>query len=437
MNSTPKNILSKNLRPSLRDGLLAVAEQETEVEEKIVITPEHERIFDRAKVQLLIQQPFYASLLLRFTLKFTDKVPIAAADGQGNIIINMQGLIRVASEKNADATTMSRRIVFILAHEIMHIAFAHVQFACHKRLDMKIYNYATDFVINQLLDDGKVGDRPEGLCFNPELVKKFNYDSFAIYNYLLKEMEEKGGICYFDGNGMKSLDELLDSGAISKEQYEKVDGEMRQMVASASVAARMQGKHPAFLDKVIDEFLESKVHWREALAKYVNQIIETTDRSYSRFSRKGQHMGLYLPATSQDMSLREIVIGMDTSGSCQGFLEEFAAEMNAIKQTYNLKARIIYCDYAIGNEEVFEQEDDLVLKTVGGGGTSFAPVTDRCNELLANNEIDENSILVFFTDLYGDFGNHCDIPVVWAVFGNPNPTPPPYGEIVIIDGKKD
>lgn len=426
-----KNIHTKTAPP-------APASDTTQDEVKeVIISPEHERIFDRSKVQLLISQPFYAALLLRFPIKFTDQVPIAAANGKGEVLINMKGIIEVCSHKNADTTTVSRRIVFILAHEIMHIAFAHVPFACHKRLDMKIWNFATDFVINQLLDDGKIGDRPDGLCFNPDLVKKFDYDSFAIYNHLLKEIEEKGGVCYFDGKGMKSLDELLDSGAISKEQYDEMEGKAKNMVSSASMAARMQGKAPAFLDKIIDEFLDAKVHWREALAKYVNQIIDTQERSYSRFSRKGQHMGLYLPATTQDLSLREIVIGMDTSFSCRDFLEEFAAEMNAIKQTYGLKARVIYCDYDIGNEEVFESDEDLVLKTVGGGGTSFAPVTNRCNELLANNEIDENSILVFFTDLYGDFGPHCDIPVVWALFGNPKPTPPPYGEVIIVDDKND
>lgn len=400
-----------------------------------VVTPEDEETFSRAKVQLLFQQPFYAMLLLRFPMVMTDKVPVAAADRAGQVLINMKGLMHMAGQGGADRNTKSRRIMFVLAHEIMHVAFAHVPFAMMKRLDMKLYNYATDFVINQLLDDGQVGDRPDGLCYDPELVKKFNYDSYAIYNHLKEQAEKKGasgGPVFFNGKEMKSLDELLGDGEISQAEYEEIEEKMKQEVSMASMTARMQGKGPAFLDKLIDEFLDAKVNWRETLQKYVCQVIDSSTRSYSRLSRKGQAIGFMLPATEQEMSLREIVIAVDTSGSVYDKLQDFGNEINAIKNTYNLKARVIYCDDGIGNEEVFEADEDLKLNTVGGGGTSLAPPAYRCNELLANGEIDENSILVYFTDTYGDFPSHCDIPIVWAVVGNPNPQVP-FGDVCLIN----
>lgn len=410
------------------------------VRKEDVLTPEQEKeyifIMDKAKTQLLLNQPFYANLLLRLPWEYTNRIPIAAAT-EDTVWINLAGMMKL-TDKNVS------KIQFVLAHEVMHIAFMHVLLAKQQALDPELSNIAMDLVINQLLIDGSVGTAPDSIVKDEDIVKKFDYDWFAIYNHLKKNLtgkdgKYKGGLILKGGKCIPfdSLEKNdKDANGNSKgedgsgKSDKQIESEIKDIVASAATTCRMAGKMPSNMERFVDQFLAPKVCWKEELSKYLTQWMESTERGYERLNRKTQHIGLCLPSNITEPGIKEIVIAMDTSGSCYVFIEQFCGEINAIKQTYGLKIRVVYADCNVASEEIFEPEDDLKMNTNGGGGTDFAPAIYHVNKLVQDNEVSADSILVYFTDLEGGHATHCDIPVLWCVVGGLKNVP--FGDVIPI-----
>ena len=245
----------------------------------------------------------------------------------------------------------------------------------------------------------------------------------------LKENWKKVEIEY-DGNLV--FDEYIDPEDMSDDDIEKFKSDIKLKIAEASMSAKMQGRHPLGMEGLIDSFLKTNTPWEQQLQTYLTSYVESYERGYERFNRKTAHMGLMLPSNIQELGMKEIVIGMDTSGSTQPYLKRFANEINTIKDTYGIKIRVWYCDAALQREEVFDTDEPLVLHLKGGGGTDFSPFTDRMNELVANQEISPEALLIILTDLDGSFGEYCDCDVLWAVVGG-NRNNVPYGDIIYIE----
>ena len=119
------------------------------------------------------------------------------------------------------------------------------------------------------------------------------------------------------------------------------------------------------------------------------------------------------PESSEAPSCDEIVIAIDTSGSCGG---ETASRF--LRETCNMirdfgigrdrvEIRILECDAAIQNEIVLHSEEDIPefdsRKMMGWGGTSFVPVFEHIDKLLETQEMKKVRCLLYLSDTYGDF----------------------------------
>ena len=96
----------------------------------------------------------------------------------------------------------------------------------------------------------------------------------------------------------------------------------------------------------------------------------------------------------------EVVIAVDTSGSLNSReLALFQGHINRIVDTCTPeKITVLYCDYAIGGTTEYTPDDlPIVLKPVGGGGTSFKPVFKWLDSY--DGEVE---CLIYFTDGWGD-----------------------------------
>jgi len=97
--------------------------------------------------------------------------------------------------------------------------------------------------------------------------------------------------------------------------------------------------------------------------------------------------------------LPEVIIVNDTSGSTMGFQSHFANEASGVLSAYKTTVRVIYCDAMVHMEEEYATEDlPIVLKPVGGGGTSFVPAFEYITKMGYTP-----NCLLFLTDLYGTF----------------------------------
>ncbi len=118
--------------------------------------------------------------------------------------------------------------------------------------------------------------------------------------------------------------------------------------------------------------------------------------------------------TSEVRRLSELVIAIDTSGSCSGdIVQQFLRETFTIlekKERFFRKMRvhILQCDSMIQDYQLIESENDWEeyrknVKITGFGNTDFRPVFDWIREKQRSGEIRDLKGLIYFTDGDGIF----------------------------------
>lgn len=116
----------------------------------------------------------------------------------------------------------------------------------------------------------------------------------------------------------------------------------------------------------------------------------------------------------ENKRIREFVIALDTSGSCQGAtVEKFLRKTyDILKNTESYFSRvnihIIQCDSKIQQDVkvTTDEEFDAYMQDVqlsGFGGTDFRPVFDYVDNLIARHEFHNLRGLIYFTDGKGTF----------------------------------
>lgn len=107
--------------------------------------------------------------------------------------------------------------------------------------------------------------------------------------------------------------------------------------------------------------------------------------------------------------VRELIIAIDTSGSCRGevvrnFLEETYTILSR-KENFFRKMRIhlIQCDSMIQEYVCIESQEQWQeyvkhLKVQGLGGTDFRPVFELVEQMREKGEVERPGGLIYFTD---------------------------------------
>ena len=71
---------------------------------------------EKAKVRLMLKHPFFGSILLRRPMEATDEIPTACVTAEGAIKYNPDLVESMEFDQ----------LLFLLAHEAMHVALAHL-----------------------------------------------------------------------------------------------------------------------------------------------------------------------------------------------------------------------------------------------------------------------------------------------------------------------
>jgi predicted metal-dependent peptidase len=367
-----------------------------------------------AMTRVVIDHPFFATVLLRMHKVETTDIPTMGVDGI-HLFYNPQF---VHGKKTSE-------LVFVLLHEIEHIVFMH-----HLRQnerDAELWNIAGDIVINGILSKDCGLTAPKDAI----IVKKYDgWHTEAVYNDLYKDMQKQKqqhgpGAA---GCGMVFPQQAPGGNEMSESDREYAEGELKQVLSQAATVAKRQGKLPAHLERLIQDLLEAKINWREYLHNFVKGKIKS-DYTWTKPNRRYVGGDLYLPSVYSE-SPGEIVVVVDTSGSIgEHELKQFGGEIKAIVGDVKPeKTHVIYCDSQVNKVEVFTQDDEIVmLKGVGGGGTSFRPPF----EYVKKKHI-EPMALIYLTDMYGDFpGSPPSYPVLWG--STTKNLQAPFGQTLYID----
>jgi len=386
---------------------------------------------EKARTALVLDHPFFGSLLFRLKDRPSSAVKTMATDGVW-LLWNPEFV------ETLNATTLAGT----LAHEVMHPALRH-----HLRRsgrEPKRWNIACDYAINPLLIDAGL-KLPEGVLVDDRFR---GMSAEQIYNLLDSEADSGEGDNGKDQSGAPGggtnrapgSDESGDPGA------PEADGGIGQVldapepgddspslaeqarewevaVNQAVTVARQAGKLPAGVDRTMEGAAEAAVDWRELLRRLWSETI-AADYSWMRPNRRHLWTGLYLPGVVRE-GMGEVAIAVDCSGSISARqLRLFEAEARSILEGQRPeRVDVLYFDAVVHKVETYKAGERIALNPVGGGGTAF----ESCFEWLDERGIRPQT-MIFLTDLYGSFPSSApSYPVLWASTGRHEA---PFGEVI-------
>ena len=385
---------------------------------------EKAKILDKlitARVGLLLRHPFFGNLATRLNMvDASDWCNTLATDGR-NFYFNY-GFVNKLTPKDAE---------FGFAHEVLHNVFDHMG----RRLDRdpQLSNIAADFATNQILKDERIGTVPSFIkIFQDDKYRGKSYEE--IYNDLY-ENAEKIDICslgelldeHLDGEGDDGEDndgeEIDGSGKgkgrpkLTAEEKKQIRDEIKEALVAAAQSAGA-GRVPAGVQRMIKDFTEPKMDWRQLLRMNIQSILKS-NFSFSRPNRKSQHSGAILPGMIYDETI-DVSIAIDMSGSISDKMaKDFLSEVKGIMDEYvDFKLDLWCFDTEVYNYVQFtgDTADEIMsYECKGGGGTDF-----DVNYDFMKREGIEPKKFIMFTDGYpcGSWGDeeYCDS--LFIVHGN-------------------
>lgn len=408
----------------------------------------HEKM-SALRTYVVLEDPFFSTILLHLRVKYVDYVPVAAVDGH-SLFINPETFFTKFDEAEQR---------FILYHEVMHVALETMHLM--EGRNHAVMNIASDVIINHMLKkDICSRDRsikfPQGIIDEDALAEE-GKTQLGVYNILMKRVQdaiqqmqgegEGGG--QGDGQGQSQGDDGKDDGkgmpqgtGIDGKRIDKVMGDpgktqgeresnrmkqkvMTQQAVQAHNMMKKAGKENANIMRAVDDTLQPKLPWDEILRDFVVRQRDDT-RSWQRMNRRFLPQGIYAPSQSGDC-LGPIVVAVDCSGSVgNDELSAYAVEMKAIHDDMRPTAmHVVYFSHQITHVDSFTPEDEVTIGAKGGGGTAFSPIFRYVEE----NDL-QPSCAVVLTDMYcDDFGPDPDYPVMWISTTGAEHKPP-FGAVV-------
>lgn len=417
--------------------------------QQIELTEQQKRKWIETRSALLWRCPAFTHILFsmlnptkgELAALFSTDIPIAATDGS-NLIINPEPFFAMPLDER----------VFVVAHEILHCILNHcvvtlpmkrsgkVKYpdGTELKYDHNTMNYAMDLVINDTLIADNVGRFPQCGIHDPNIATRD--DSFLdAYRKVFEENPDGvgGGQGQGDGKGKGSgFDQILDPGAgQGQDPQQAAQGrsqtEWDTAVAAAITSAKLQGKLPANLERLLGEIIEPQVPWQDHIRAFFARRVGGGGYDWRKPDRRLIMRDIYAPRRSGN-GCGTVVVGIDTSGSIgQKELDIFFGELRGILDDIRPEqVHVVWCDAQVNKVDTVEDSMDIDgLKPAGGGGTDFVPVFDwvydNCGQI---------DCLVYLTDGLGRFPDKAPTyPVIWGSIYPQSQYP--FGDVVQIELK--
>ena len=414
---TATTTADKKVKPGCEVGFKTDPKLDLEIREKLI----------QARIGLLILHPFYGNLALRLKLVNADAwCPTAATDGK-NFFYNTKFV-----DKLPDG-----QILFLFGHELLHCVYDHM--GRYDGRNPQLGNVAADYCVNGDLVQNKVGTP---ITVVPILhdTKYYNWSFERVYDDLEENVEKQ----YVDIDELldKMLDEHLDGDGgqgdsdggeetdengnpiskkkpkISEADRQKMKDEMKEAVLNAAQAAGGAGNVPNGVKRLIEQWTQPKMNWREIIQQQCQSTIKS-DFTFTKPNRKSWHIDPILPGMNND-ELLDIALCVDMSGSISStMIRDFFGEIKGISEMYNdFRIKIWTFDTEVYGYKEFDPTniDELMdYYPQGGGGTDF-----MCNwRFMEDNDIQPKK-LIMFTDGYpwGEWGDELYCDTIFLIHGD-------------------
>ena len=382
---------------------------------------EKAKILDKlitARVGLLLRHPFFGNLATRLKMvDASDWCHTLATDGR-NFYFNY-GFVNKLTPKEAE---------FGFAHEVLHNVFDHM--GRRDSRDPILSNIAADFATNQILKDERIGTVPSFLkIYQDDKYRGMSYEQ--IYDDLYEKADKidigsLGELLdeHLDGDGDGEGNEDGDGDKEGKgrprltaEEKKQIRDEIKEAMVAAAQSAGA-GRVPAGVQRMIKDFTEPKMDWRQLLRMNIQSILKS-NFSFSRPNRKSQQSGAILPGMTNDETI-DVSIAIDMSGSISDAMaKDFLSEVKGIMDEYvDFKLDLWCFDTQVYGYQQFtgDTADEIMsYECKGGGGTDFDVNFD-----FMKNEGIEPKKFIMFTDGYpcGSWGDEDYCDSLFIIHGN-------------------
>ncbi len=378
--------------------------------------------------QLLLRWPFVGGIIMRMELISVrdDRLDTACTDGD-NIFVDINFYSKLTKDER----------LFVLAHEVWHSILLH--FARRQDRDRELFNIATDLEIQFTLMEEKMHE-PFVLPHDSKwsgLSAEEIYENLPDFRNKLLQGNGKQG--KFSSDGKNGFDKHIyqndtcsvpetavsekgqpDNPFVIDKDYEPcvsnetVERSRSRTIASAQQMERTQGKLPAGIQALLKKLQKPSLPWQELLKQFVTTCYGGK-RRWLPPARRHVWQDLYLPSMRDEVL--KAVVAIDTSGSTQGDLPVFFAELVSLMKSFGkFDLDVIQCDAKI---QVVEHYSDANLppsnkkwEIKGLGGTDFCPVFEYIQKKMK----EQPDLLLFFTDGFGSaLKQRPAYPVMWVL----------------------
>lgn len=373
-----------------------------------------------ARIGLLLRHPFFGNLATRLKLvDATEWCGTLATDGRHFYYNN--DFVNKLTPKQAE---------FGFAHEVLHNVFDHMGRRDFR--DPQLSNIAADYAVNQICKDERIGEVPDWIKIYQD--NKYRGKSYEEIYEDLYEKAEKIDVSSLgelldehldgegDGDGDGDEDGDQDGNGkgrpkLTAEEKKAIKDEIKEAMVAAAQAAGA-GKVPAGVARMIQQFTEPKMDWRQMLRMNIQSIIKS-NFSFQRPNRKSQHCGAVLPGMMNEETI-DVSVAIDMSGSISDKMaRDFLSEVKGIMDEYvDFKLDLWTFDTRVYGYQRFtgDTADEIMsYECKGGGGTDFDVNYDFMKE-----EGIEPKRFIMFTDGYpcGSWGdeNYCES--LFIIHGN-------------------
>ena len=373
----------------------------------MAVDPKIMKKIDRAKLILLTEKNsvFYSVLLAQLRLQITEDIPTAATDGI-SLLINPKFIENMPMNE----------MVFLLLHEVSHVAYFHMSRMKEGDLDLKVWNAAADYLIN--LELTKLGyAMPKGGLLDR---KYKGMGTMEIYEKLM----ENGGqntIPQFDLDLLEGDPGKGDDGQGQKmsdtEKQERIIGNVMKAATQAKMANEA-GSIPGHVARLLEDITNPKLPWNVILQQHMS-IYAKTNYTWRRPNKR--FPDIYLP-TLNEQKLADIFVAVDTSGSLEE--EELNEFMSEIRYIWDMlkpaKIKLVSFDTEIRDVLEFHEGEYMESLTLsGGGGTNPQEIMDM---IAAESPV----VSIVMTD--GEFNmpkfEGVGTDLIWVKTGKRSFTPP-------------
>jgi predicted metal-dependent peptidase len=352
---------------------------------------------DKAKAQIVLDHPFFASILLKRKLTPRNDINTLAVNARGDIFYN---------EKFIEGLPVPQ-VVWGLCHEIGHVIGQHALRIKHRK--HKKWNYAGDAWINDMLDDCGVGQRIPNTV---DIKGSKDKTTETIYDELPEPPDGGNG---GDGGGDEGFDNGLGDDIMQEDltesEIKEIEANSKVEIAQAAQAAKARGKLPGKLAEIVADILNVKTPWYDILERYMTDAVKQ-DQTWTRPNRRHIGAGVYLPSMATEPAMGELAIQVDVSGSIsKRELDYYNGHLSRIvKQCNPTKVHVLYTDTDVQKYVEFDQGEEIKLEFFSGGGTHMPAGFD-----FLNDKGIEPAVFVCLTDGYTGFGEPPSYPVVWCI----------------------